>query len=147
MLRCQRHLPLSQSGIQRAPRKSRFQSSILITTSLSYIKVLSPKQKRKFKGSGSCRSLQYCFLLPERDTFTTCLENSAWSSVYSAMLDIVANCPAFLFPGVICLDMQKVWQMLIVEAKYMFSHNSSQFCDQYDNWFCGQLTAREFISV
>lgn len=39
--------------------------------------------------------------------FTTWLENSA-PSVYSAMLDIVANCPAFLLPGVICLDMQKV---------------------------------------
>lgn len=25
--------------------------------------------------------------------------------------------------------------MLIVEAKYMFSHNSGHFCDQCDNWF------------
>lgn len=34
--------------------------------------------------------------------------------------------------------------MLIVEAKYMFSRNSGQFCDQCDNCFLWSIDSKRF---
>lgn len=127
----------------------RFQSSILIITSLSYIKVLNPKKKRKCKWSGSGRSFQYCFFSPERNVFTTWLENSMWPSLYSAMLDIVANCPAFLFPGCNMFGYAKGVRNANSGSKvHVFSWSKTVLLwSVWQLFFCGQMTARELGSI